>query len=246
MAEITLGDYTGYILREMVKARETADAYSRAVADRYAADPILQHFSVPRFKVPKMSLNIPILVSGARFTQAVRLDLPLEKFVASVEGRARDVVEVVAQARAGKEGAAAPQRAVAPPTDRLARAFHERLTANPDPLRPEEIVTAFWGRIFWTALQQAALDAFYRQYEPRQDLLGRTTREVVDMVRNRTVVDRTAIDSLLINPETNVVRNGGSEASVFTVNAELVEEGFYLRSVKDEETGRVNTIVEFD
>ena len=49
MAEITLADYAGYIFIEIVKAREMADRYSRALADVYAQDPVLKHFSVPRF-----------------------------------------------------------------------------------------------------------------------------------------------------------------------------------------------------
>ena len=58
MPEVTLADYTGYILLELTKAREMADAYSREVAERYRNDPVLQHFSTPRFKIPKMELTI--------------------------------------------------------------------------------------------------------------------------------------------------------------------------------------------
>jgi hypothetical protein len=65
-------------------------------------------------------------------------------------------------------------------------------------------------------------------------------------VTAHTVVDSTTIQSLLINPETNVVKHGSSDTSVFTIKAEMLEEGFFIRSVRDESTGQVSQIVEFE
>ena len=65
MSEITLSDYTGYIFRELIKARQMSDEYARQVALTYAQDPVLQHFTAPRFKIPKMELTIPVLSAGA-------------------------------------------------------------------------------------------------------------------------------------------------------------------------------------
>ena len=39
---------------------------------------------------------------------------------------------------------------------------------------------------------------------------------------------------------------GSSDTSVFTLKAELLEEGFFIRSVRDEDTGAVTTVVEFE
>jgi hypothetical protein len=254
--EITLGDYTGYILIEMIKAREMADEYSRVVAERYAEDEVMRHFSVPRFRLPKMELTIPILISGARFTQTVRLDFPAEEFVAFIASRADDARATVEFSRGdllsvvpgrGQSASAAtrPTPASAAIT-KLAQEFHRQLTANPEPLRPDTIVTRMWAQIFRTCLEEAQLLPFYRESDPKHSLLTRTTALVLDTVRRRTVVDRTAIDSLLINPETNVVKDGSSETSVFTINADLVEDAFFLRSVRDEDTKQETKIVEFD
>ena len=65
-------------------------------------------------------------------------------------------------------------------------------------------------------------------------------------VTTATVVDRTPIQSLLVNPETNVVKNGSSDTSVFTLKAEMLEEGFFIRTVRDEATGQTRTVVEFE
>jgi hypothetical protein len=65
-------------------------------------------------------------------------------------------------------------------------------------------------------------------------------------VTTNTVVDSTSIQSLLINPETNVVKSGSSDSSVFTIKAEMLEEGFFIRQIKDETTGQTRPVVEFE
>jgi hypothetical protein len=129
----------------------------------------------------------------------------------------------------------------------LAVEFHQQLVANPDPLRPDTIVAVMWSKIFWAAIDAEApsgpTDAVAT--DPREQLLAQTGDEVLELVRSRTVIDKTQIDNLLINPETNVVKNGSTDSSVFTVSAELLEEAFYLRSVTDE-SGATSTIVEFE
>jgi hypothetical protein len=132
----------------------------------------------------------------------------------------------------------------------LAVEFHQQLVANPDPLRPDTIVAVMWSRIFWAAIDAeapspAAEPSDAVAADPREQLLAQTGDEVLELVRSRTVIDKTQIDNLLINPETNVVKNGSTDSSVFTVSAELLEEAFYLRSVTDE-SGATSTVVEFE
>lgn len=266
MAEITLGDYTGYILLEMIKAREMADAYSRAVAERYAADEVMRHFAVPRFKVPKMELTIPVLISGARFRQVVRFDFTEEDFIRAMQARASEVrTRLLIRRRPGIErpGPIGPIGPLKPgpvvralaarevqSIEALAKDFYDQLVTNADPLRADVIVTVMWDRIFWSALgvdkPEGEKPGENGAKDPRAELLAETTREVLELVQSRTVIDKTAIDSLLINPETNVVKNGSSDSSVFTVSAELLEEAFFLRTVREEGTERVTTIVEFE
>jgi hypothetical protein len=246
MAEVTLGDYAGFIFTEMVRARETADAYSRAVAERYRQDEVLKHFSVPRFKTPKIDITVPVLMSGARFKQTVRFVEPESEFVASVGQRADAVRAEVALSQGGLPRKGLPSGVTASPAvEKAARAFHARLVDNPDPLHPEAIVAESWREVFRAALAGARLVTYYLEREGQSDLLTRTTGEVLAYVRQRTVVSSTEIESLLVNPETQVVEGQSTENSVFVVSAEMLEEGFYLRSVRDDD-GTVSQIVEFD
>lgn len=248
MAEITLGDYAGYIFTELVKARETADAYSRAVAERYREDEVLRHFSVPRFKTPKIDVTVPVLISGARFKQTVHFAEAESDFVSAIGQRAEAVRSEVALSQGGlpRPGPMRPSGiGGSPAVEKLAREFHGRLAQNPDPLHPQAIVAESWRGIFRAALAGGRLVTYYLEREGEGDLLARTTAEVLAYVLSRTVVDSTEIESLLVNPETNVVKGGSNESSVFVVSAQMLEEGFYLHSVQDDE-GNVSQVVEFD
>jgi len=264
MAEITLADYTGYIFLEIIKAREMADRHSRQLAEVYAQDPVLRHFSVPRFKVPKMELTIPLLISGARFNQLISFNLPQDKFVAYVMGRVKEVISVVQSKGddpfikrrppppAVVKTGAAPATAEAPPRadqlsiEDLCVEFWLRLKDNPDPSQPGEIVRRLWALIFEQALTERELMALYKKYNPNNELYRSSLEDVLKAVTTATVVDRTTIQSLLVNPETNVVKNGSSDTSVFTLKAEMLEEGFFIRTVRDEATGQTRTVVEFE
>lgn len=276
MADITLADYTGYIFLELIKAREMADRHSRQLAEIYAQDPVLKHFSVPRFKVPKMELTIPVLISGARFNQVISFKTERGKFISYVLGRLKEIASLVrsraedpflrpsvappavappvrirdASKQSSKSAAAdsSASRALASalPLEAQANAFWQQLKDNPDPSQPGEIVRRFWAILFEQTLIEERLMELYKKFNPGNELFRSSLDDVLKMVTSQTVIDSTSIQSLLINPETNVVKNGSSDTSVFTLKAELVEEGFFIRSLRDEATGQTRPVVEFE
>jgi hypothetical protein len=258
MADITMADYTGYIFLEMIKARKMADAYSRQVAQEYAQDPILKHFSVPRFKIPKMAVTIPVLVSGARFTQVISFKMEQSKFTPYVLGQIDRVLTTV---RAAGRVVFAPivvqpmpipeikkrlLRGAAVTNEQLAVDFWKQLSSNPDPSQPQSIVQTCWTQLFEQALIQQSLAEAYKKNYPNNELFQTSLAAVLAAVTASTVIDSTTVQSLLVNPETNIVKNGSSDTSVFTIQADMLEEGFFIRSMKDEETGAITQVVEFE
>lgn len=95
MSEITLSDFVGYVFSEMVRARGIADSESKRVAMIYAEDPIMKHFSVPRFKIPEMELTIPVLISGARFSTVYSFVMPQENFASYLNGKLDNVIKSI-------------------------------------------------------------------------------------------------------------------------------------------------------
>jgi hypothetical protein len=58
-----LGDYLGQILSEITIARVQADLQAVRLADLYATHPLLKTFPVPRFRLPKVTIDVPVAIS---------------------------------------------------------------------------------------------------------------------------------------------------------------------------------------
>lgn len=61
-----LGDYIGYLLSEIVNARVQADHETVRLAELYASDPFLKHMPVPRFRLPTVTLNVPVAIKSIK------------------------------------------------------------------------------------------------------------------------------------------------------------------------------------
>ena len=257
MADITLADYTGYIFLEIIKARQMADLHSAELAKVYAKDPVLKHFSVPRFKVPRMELTIPVLISGARFNQIVRFAMPRDKFLGYIFGRLNEAARALNTASDDPFGNTVPAvvktrdgpgaRGKEDSSEGQALAFWQSVSDSPELALSIVAVRNFWSRLFETVLiERKLMEQFKSRRELALKLLADGQDDLVRTLNASVVVDKTTVESLLINPETNVVKNGSSDTSVFTIKAEMLEEGFFVRTLKDEATGQETSVVEFE
>lgn len=59
-----LGDYLGHLLSEITIARVQADLEAVRVAELYANHQLLKHMPVPHFRLPTLTLNVPIAIKG--------------------------------------------------------------------------------------------------------------------------------------------------------------------------------------
>jgi len=57
-----LGDYLGYLLSEVTNARVQADLEAVRIAQFYASDPLLRHMPVPHFRLPSLTLDLPVII----------------------------------------------------------------------------------------------------------------------------------------------------------------------------------------
>lgn len=57
-----LGDYLGHVLTEITNARVHADLESVRLAELYASHPLLKYMPVPHFRLPTLTLDIPVVI----------------------------------------------------------------------------------------------------------------------------------------------------------------------------------------
>jgi len=58
-----LGDFIGQLIAELTISRMQADLESIRIAELYANHPLLKHFAVPRFRLPNVTLKVPVAVT---------------------------------------------------------------------------------------------------------------------------------------------------------------------------------------
>lgn len=124
--------------------------------------------------------------------------------------------------------------------------FYELLRNNPDPSAPDNIVSVKWGQLFNMMITANALMADYTRLYPTGQLFTQSLQEILVYVKDNTVVSKTEIENILINPETQTVKDGSTDASVFTLKARIVEDGVFVKELKDEQGNVMERIVEFD
>jgi hypothetical protein len=280
---ITLSEYVGFIFQEITRARVLADNESKRIAEAYATDDIMKHFSVPRFKIPEMELTIPVTIGGAKFTTVVEFAEKGRQFrnflVNEINNRFSDLQQkknnlsnnvtnikgvtttikpigiigfsriqpVIRSPKSNKPASLDPivtqedLSGIEP--DILA--FYNALKENIDPQKPESLLAVKYAEIFNQRLEEKNMVADYRAIYPTNELFNMSHKNVLDHVLANTLISRTKIENLLVNPETNIIKNEGDALSVFTIKAKITEEGLFIKSSVDDK-GQETKIVDFD
>jgi hypothetical protein len=67
-----LGDYLGHLLSEITIARLQADLEAIRVAELYSSHPLLRHFPIPHFRLPTVTIEVPVVIKGVAGTGTAR------------------------------------------------------------------------------------------------------------------------------------------------------------------------------
>ncbi|HET8538803.1 MAG TPA: hypothetical protein VFL83_02910 [Anaeromyxobacter sp.] len=60
----SLAEFLGTVLSDVSRARVAADVEAMKIAQAYAANTLLRHMPVPRFRLPEIQVEAPVLVEG--------------------------------------------------------------------------------------------------------------------------------------------------------------------------------------
>lgn len=124
--------------------------------------------------------------------------------------------------------------------------FYQQLVTNQDPAKPDNIALLALAEIFNAKINEYGLQNAYKAYYPNNELFLTMLNEVILKIKENTLVSASRMENLLVNPETNLVKNGSSDTTVFTIKAKIMEEGLFVKTVKNEETGKEELLVEFE
>jgi hypothetical protein len=251
MAEIVLSDYLAFVFSEISRARDIADRYSKEIALLYAKDDVLRHFSVPRFKLSKLELNMPILVSSVEVSSVTKFQMTRDAFRSSVIGMLVEEVAFVQTSNPGSgadpvKGTDVPRPIRTEGIEPSIDVFFDQLVALRDFSGAKDIISNNWIEVSTKILAINGFPVELTKARPVSGLIARFLPAVIEMINSNLSVPEAAIQKLHINPQTNVVKDGSTDMTVFTIKAELMEEGIIVKSVRDDKTGAESPVVEFE
>lgn len=238
MGDIALSDYLAYVFQEISKARTMADHYTKEVAAAYASDDVLRHFPVPRFKIAKLDLTLPVFVSAVQINPVANLEITEQELKQAMTAAVASVVN------APTPGIIAKAIPIPVDVDDASIAvIHKKLNTSNE--RPEVAVKAHLTGLVMEVFKKNGIKKDLSK-GPSSEILDAKAVELADVIRKKLTITKGTVNGLLVNPETNVVKTGGATAPLLTIRAELLEEGLFVKSVRDEATGKETSIVEFD
>ncbi len=265
---ITLSEYLNFILKEITDARIGLDHYVAEVAQTMAKDEVMKHFQVPRFRMPEMDLNIPVLISGAKYSSTIQFVMDQNEFysfIIAARNQAIQTLKIRMVRTAFPIGGAGiistplnigilnPVKVNPSITNsrgtkdqnELLATFYQKLVDNSIPNYPDNIVSIFCDNLFSEAMSEEKIES--QKIKPEHQLesiLDNFTKIVLQKVVENTVIIKNILKNLLVNPETQLIKENSNEFSVFQLKAKINEEGLQIHTVKDENGEK--KIVEFE
>ena len=222
-----LGDYLGHVLSEITIARMHADIEAVRIAELYAAHPLLRTMPVPRFRMPEVEFDIPVVINE------------LEKPPSGGSGAApsitelRKVFDTVFTARLKEEKIELPAA-----SKTKLKQILDRTTLSLT--KPSEIEMDM-NRVA-TEFSNVTIKALAEVIEPKKlAVLEETLKETVrvEFLQHRVVLPR--LNALITTAE---VREAGPSEVITRLHLKVIEEAFEWTTVGSDDEQRDRLVIE--
>jgi hypothetical protein len=225
---ITLGDYLGFLMTEIARARLTSDLASIDLAKIYSENELLKNLSVPRVRLSRIDVSVPLVIESLKTDQISSF-----KGLNARENQdilSKDLAEVFLkyfQIKFSKEESNNISARIRLGMETIARANAYHDGRNKFEQLTEEISTYALNLKELSGLPEYSnrLDQFLS--ELRSKFLGQFELLVKP--------GEGKLGSMIVNPETAAVRAVRSHELLLVLKLSLTEEGVELVTVQDSE-----------
>jgi hypothetical protein len=220
-----IGDILGAMMTGLIRARHAADLETAALAEAYKANPLLEGLSVPRIRIPELTVDIPLIVENQEEGQSATMNDP----------------GVIAKATNERVSKALADNNIKLPAA-FQKAFTEQTTARLGQLQKSN------SALSQELVSRTVQDAFAETLRKTEIKLGPTEREmVVNGIRTEAglqAISKPGLPSrILTNIRTADIKDKTSPTSVVRLKITLSEEGVEWATQASVDGGTVRTLV---
>lgn len=219
-----LGDLLGSLMSGLIRARRMADEQTAALAEYYKDNPLLEGLSVPRIRIPELTIDMPMLI---------------EDYVKGEDGEMDDPRKIGDAAKAQLEATLSKNNIKLTPT------FHKMFldeTVNQlelakqknAPIMKETIVRAVQGA-FTDVLNKTKTT----MTTANKEVIAKDLRTKVSAVG---IAKQLGTSSIVANIKTADVKERSSNTNVLRLKITLKEEGLEWSTQASESGGVVRTL----
>lgn len=219
-----LGEFVGALLADAVQARVRADVESLKVAEAYSGHELLKRLPVPRFRVPDITVDFPVVVTGLQGpgegSAGKLFEQPSSREIAQIVTNAVDAAAVPLSAQQRTQLAAAVQKRSTDLFKSNAQALlrSHQISRELGATAAGEIVKALPGREDAPALARAV-----------ESSLRNSTRALLTQKIAQS-------PHLQVNVASGEIKNHGDNDSVVRVRLTITEDAYEVIE-RDDESG---------
>lgn len=219
-----LGDILGSLMIGLIRARRMADEQTAVLAEYYKTNPLLEGLSVPRIRIPEVTIDMPVLI---------------ENQIGGQSGEMADPAKIAEAAGAQLKATLAKNNIKISPT--LNSAFLEEVNKQllsvkqtGTPIMKETIARSVQGALATTLINsKTTLTA------KEKEIIATDLRDKISTVG---IAKEPVASSIVANIRTADVKEQASTTSVVRLKVTMKEEGLEWATQASESGGVVRTL----
>ena len=218
------GDLLGSLMSGVVRARRMADEQTAALAEYYKSNPLLEGLSVPRIRIPELTIDMPLLI---------------EDYVGGKAGEMKDPAKIAAAANLQLRSTLSKNNIS------LNATFHKAFVREVK--NQLEIVKQSGQPVMEEAIARSVQDAFADVLTKTKTTMTGSEKESIarDLRANVSTVSiakEPVASSVVANIKTADVKEQASNTNVVRLKITLKEEGLEWGIQASESGGVVRTL----
>lgn len=219
-----LGDILGSMISGIIRARRVADEETVALAEYYRGNPLLAELTVPRIRIPELTIDFPMLLINIKDGSTSKLQ-DADKIKAAILSQINEIVRTNKIKLAGRF------------IQIFKKKIGENLTAIDNQVSP--VTNEIVSREIQRAFTETKTETRTKLTREEQIIIARSLRTVAS---NSKTIKESISTSIIANVKTSDVKELATPDTVARLKITLREEGLEWLTQATDDGGEKHTL----